>query len=165
MKCSIVVAASENMAIGKGNDLIWKLPRDLRFFMQLTMGSPMLMGRKTFESIDKPLKGRKHIVISRSYTYEHEQVVVLPSIERGIQWAREEGFEQLFITGGGTIYQHCLQQGLIDKIYLTTVHENFEADTFLQGFDATQWKLKSSVHYAADEKNAHSMTFQQFVAP
>lgn len=163
MKCSIVVAAAENMAIGKGNDLIWSLPRDLRFFMQLTMGAPMLMGRKTFESLGKPLKGRKHIVISRSYTYNHEQVIVLPSIEAGIQWAAQNGDEQLFITGGGTIYEYCLIKNLVDKVFLTTVHAHFDADTFLTGFDKEKWNLLTSTHYEPDDKNSLAMTFQQFV--
>lgn len=163
MKCSIVVAASENMVIGKNNDLIWSLPRDLRFFMQLTMGSPMLMGRKTFESLGKPLKGRKHIIISRSFSYDHEQVVITPSIEQGIDWARKNNEKELFITGGGTIYEYCLRQGLIDKVYLTTVHHKFEGDTYLEGFDKAEWHLIASAHYKADDKNAQSMTFQQFV--
>jgi len=163
MKCSIVVATSENMVIGKDNDLIWNLPRDLRFFMQLTMGSPMLMGRKTFESLGKPLKGRKHIIISRNFSYDHEQVVIFPSIEKGIEWARNNHENELFITGGGTIYEYCLRHGIIDKVYLTTVHATFEGDTYLEGFIRNEWQLLSATHYEADERNAESMTFQQFI--
>jgi len=164
MKCSIVVAASKNWVIGRNNDLIWQLPRDLRFFMQLTMGMPILMGRKTFESLGcKPLKGRHHIIISRSFEFSHEQVSVFSKIEQGIEWARNGGYKELFITGGGTIYEYCLNNDLIDKVFLTTVQEDFEGDTFFKGFNKNDWRLISSAHYAQDEKNAHAMTFQQFV--
>lgn len=162
MKRSIIVAVAENGVIGKDNDLIWHLPRDLRFFQRTTKGHDMLMGRKTLQALGKPLKGRHHIVISRGFEYEHEQVSVVSSVEDGIALSEQRGENELFISGGGSIYQYCLDKELVDKLYITRVHHEFEGDTVFPEIDMQKWRLLTSVFYDADEKNQYGMTFEQY---
>lgn len=163
MKKSIIVAVSENGVIGKDNDLIWQLPRDLRFFMKMTTGHCMLMGSNTYLALGKPLKNRTHIVISRSKSFEHEQIRMAKSVEEGIEIAESLGEEELFISGGGAIYEYCLTNGLVDKAYITTIHSSFEGDTFFKGFNRENWYSITQSHFEPDEKNAHAMTFEQYV--
>jgi dihydrofolate reductase len=163
MKKSIIVAVSENGVIGKDNDLIWQLPRDLRFFMKMTTGHCMLMGSNTYLALGKPLKNRTHIVISRTKTFEHEQIKMAQTVEEGIKIAQDLGEEELFISGGGAIYEYCLNNNLVDKAYITTVHSTFEGDTFFNGFNKAKWKSITQARFEPDEMNAFAMTFEQFV--
>ena len=160
---TIIVAAAENNVIGKDNDLIWHLPKDLKFFMQTTTGHAMLMGRKTMQALGKPLKNRHHIVISRNFTYEHEQVTICSTIEDGIKLAEQMGEEELFIAGGGAIYANCLENNLVDKVYLTRIHHEFEGDTFFPELDSGKWKLANEEFVSADEKNVHDMSFLTYL--
>lgn len=159
---SIIVAVSDNQVIGKDNDLIWHLPKDLAFFKRTTSQHHMLLGRRTFEAIGGPLKNRFHLVISRNFEYEHPEVAVFNDIEKAIEFASNKGESELFIAGGGKIYEYCLENDLVDQIYLTRVHATFEGDTFFPELSEDQWELVSSEKEKSDERNAWDMSFQLF---
>ena len=160
MKISLVVAASENNAIGKNNHLLWHLPNDLNFFKNITWGLPVVMGRKTFESIDsKPLKGRMNLVITRQKGFTAEGVIVVHDLEDAAYAATENNYMELMVLGGGEIYKEAIQ--VADKIYITRVHHVFEdADTFFPVIQEKHWQLTSNKDYPADEKHAYPYSFQ-----
>ena len=162
MKTSIIVAVAENNAIGKNNDLLWHLPADMKHFKQLTTGHHILTGRKNYESIPekfRPLPNRTNIVITRNTSLILKDCFVFGSIKEGIELARNNGEEELFIIGGGEIYKQSLEQNLVDKIYLTRVHASFDADTFFPELAETQWKKESEIFISKDEKNPFDCTF------
>jgi dihydrofolate reductase len=154
---TIIVAAGENNAIGKDNDLIWHLSDDLKRFKSLTNGHHIIMGRKTFESFPKPLPNRIHIVITRQNNYKvPEGVIVVNSLDDAIDAARND--KQPFIIGGGEIYKQSM--ALADKIELTRVHSSFEsADTFFPEIDSSKWHEVKRTSHDADEKHAHAFSF------
>ena len=157
---SIVVAVSENQVIGKDNKLLWRLSNDMKFFKNLTMGGVLIMGRKTFESIGKPLPGRTNIVITRQKDWKAEQVIVSENIEDGIKRGNEIS-EHIFIIGGGEIYRQTLN--VADRIYLTRVHISLEGDTFFQDVDEGKWHLQDKQDHAADEKNEYAHSIEVWV--
>lgn len=154
---TIIVAAGENNAIGKDNDLIWHLSDDLKRFKILTNGHHIIMGRKTFESFPKPLPNRTHIVITRQNGYQvPEGVIVVNNMEDALDAARHD--KQPFIIGGGEIYKQSM--AFADKIELTRVHSNFEnADTYFPEIEASKWKEVNRVNHDADDKHAHAFSF------
>lgn len=154
---TIIVAAGENNAIGKDNDLIWHLSDDLKRFKSLTNGHHIIMGRKTFESFPKPLPNRTHIVITRQSNYKApEGVIIVNSLEDAIDAAKYD--QQPFIIGGGEIYKQSM--AFADKIELTRVHSNFEnADTYFPEIDASQWNEVDRISHDADVKHAHAFSF------
>lgn len=154
---SLVVAASTNHVIGKNNQLLWHLPNDLKFFKNTTWGSVVIMGRKTFESVNKPLPGRLNIVITRQSDWQYEGVIVVDSLQAAILKAQEENFKEIFIVGGGEIYKESMSHA--DRIYMTRVHTSIEGDTFFPEIDEAAWQLQSAEHFDADEKNnlAHTI--------
>lgn len=154
---TIIVAAGENNAIGKDNDLIWHLSDDLKRFKSLTNGHHIIMGRKTFESFPKPLPNRTHIVITRQNEYSvPDGVIVVNSLDDAIDAARKD--KQPFIIGGGEIYKQSM--ALADKIELTRVHHSFEdADTFFPEIDDSIWKEVNHLTHDADEKHDYAFTF------
>lgn len=158
MTISLVVAASENNAIGKNNQLIWHLPNDLKFFKNTTWGFPVIMGRKSFESVNKPLPGRTNIVITTNPDWKAETVIVVNNLKDAIQKAAETNSKQIFIIGGGEIYKQSMD--IADSIYITRVHANLEGDTFFPVIDTSKWKLTSHQDFEADEKHAYSYSFQ-----
>lgn len=133
---SIIVAADINNTIGGNNDLLWRIPEDLKRFKALTMGKLCIMGRKTFESIGKPLPGRRFVIITRDRNYKVEGCEVVSSLEAALALAARE--EETMIIGGGEIYRQAL--ALTDKIYLTRVLEQFEGDTFFPELAEHQWR-------------------------
>lgn len=133
MIISIIVAKARNNAIGKDNKLLWHIPEDLKRFKALTMSHPIIMGRKTFESIGRPLPGRHNIVISRDF--KHDGVEVAPSLDDAILMCRDE--EEIFITGGGQVYRQAME--LADKLYITDVDLEPDADTFFPEIDGSRW--------------------------
>jgi len=164
MKVSLIVAVSENGVIGKDNDLIWHLPKDMKFFKDTTLGHHVIMGRKNFESIPhkySPLPNRINVVITRKDDYIAEDCVVVNSIEAAIQIAKKNGDTEPFIIGGGQIYKIALEGNLIDKIYLTKIHHSFEGDTFFPELN-TDWKEMERIDHKADEKHAHDYSFLTF---
>lgn len=153
---TIIVAAAENDAIGKDNKLIWHLSDDLKHFKSLTNGHHIIMGRKTFESFPKPLPNRTHIVITRQSDYKApEGVLIVNSLEDAIRAAKND--PQPYIIGGGEIYRQGLL--LADKIELTRVHEDFEADAFFPEIDTSIWKEIANIFHTKDENHKHEFSF------
>jgi dihydrofolate reductase len=154
---ALVVAAARNGAIGKENKLLWHLPNDLRFFKNLTWGSVVIMGRKTFESVNKPLPGRLNIVITRNQSWKHEGVRVCGSLDEALHVAHQAGYKTIFIIGGADIYSQSMP--LADQIYLTRVHADLEGDVFFPDPDPLIWERVQTDHHSADEKNtwAHNI--------
>jgi len=155
---AIVVAAAENNVIGKDNQLIWHLPADLKHFKQITMGHPILMGRKTYESIGKPLPGRTTIIITRQPDYEAAGCIVVNAVQEAVEEARKLD-DQAYIIGGAEIYRQALN--VTDTIYLTRIHHKFEGDTFFPEINDDEWKVVSEEHHEPDEKNKYSYSFIQ----
>lgn len=155
MKISLVAAVSKNNVIGNKGKLPWHLPADMHHFRELTMGKPVIMGRKTFESIGKPLEGRESIVMTSDPNYQAEGRVVVHSIEEALKAA--EGNEEVVIIGGGKIYEEFLPQA--DRIYLTEIHQDFEGDTYFPEFDQNEWQETSRQDFEADEKNQFAYSF------
>lgn len=161
MLLSIIVAVSENGVIGLDNQLIWRLPDDLKRFKQLTLGHPMIMGRKTFESIGKPLPGRQSIIITRDKNFSFEGTIVVNTLEDAIEAAKQTGTDEAFVVGGGEIYNQV--QPLCDKLYITEVHTDIEGDTFFKIENPELWKESERIHHKSDEKHAISFDFVDFV--
>ena len=161
MTISLIVAASENNAIGKNNQLLWHLPNDLRYFKNTTWGMPVIMGRKTFESVNKPLPGRINIVITRQPNWKANQVITAASLDEALQQAAATHCKEVFVIGGGEIYQQALT--LAQFVYLTRVHAVVEADTFFPVLNSNDWELVSSDDFPADEKHAYACSFQKWM--
>lgn len=154
MTTSIVVAISENHVIGKDNKLLWYLPNDLKHFKNITTGHTVIMGRKTYDSVGKPLPKRRNIIITRqNITIEGCEVV--SSIEAALALCANE--EEVFIVGGAEIYKQSLH--LTDRIYLTIVHKEFEGDSFFPEIAKNEWKEIYREDYQPDEKNSLSYSF------
>jgi len=154
---SLLIAADEGNVIGKDNGLPWHLPNDLRYFRNLTWGMPILMGRKTFESIGKPLAGRKSIVITRNKDWQQEGVEVVHSLEEAIQKAASLDVKEIFVIGGAEIFKSSLPQA--GRIYLTRIHHRFEGDAYFPALDGN-WKLVKERKCGPDDKNPWPHTFQ-----
>jgi dihydrofolate reductase len=158
MIISLIVVADEHNGIGKNNQLLCHLPADLKYFKQTTTGHHIVMGRKTYDSVGKPLPNRVNIVITRNSLLSLPGCVVVADLQQAISYAAENGETELFITGGGTIYAQAM--GIANRIYLTRIHHNFEADTFFPAIEPTMWKELSSEFNEQDEKNTYDYTFQ-----
>lgn len=146
MTVSLIVAVSRNGVIGNEGKLPWRLPADLKRFKQLTMGHPILMGRKTFESIGKPLPGRTNIVITRQKDFQACGATVAHSLEEALQMCENEA--EVFVIGGAEIYKQALP--LADHIYLTRIGQDFQGDTYLFNIDPTVWKETSRDDFLTD---------------
>lgn len=157
MTISIMVARSDNNVIGKDNDLVWHMPADLKYFKETTSGHYVVMGRKTYESVDKPLPGRLNIIVTRQSDYYREACIVVHSLEEALALGRENGQQELFILGGAEIYRLGLE--VADRIYLTEIHGEFEGDTFFPEIDQAIWKEVKRDDHEADEKNPHPYSF------
>lgn len=155
---TLIAAAAENNALGKNNDLVWHLPDDFKRFKKLTTGHHIIMGRKTFESFPQPLPNRIHVVITRQENYSANGAIVVHSIEEALKIPKND--PQPFIIGGGEIFK--LSMDLADKIELTRVHANFEADAFFPEINLDNWKLISSVFHDKDEKHKYSFTYETY---
>src|SRR5262245_3536913 len=148
----------DQRGIGKAGKLPWRLSSDLKRFRELTMGHHLIVGRKTFESIGKPLEGRQMIVVTRDDTFKPSGCIVSHSIEAAFNVARERGENEVFVIGGAELYTQTL--GFADRIYLTEVHATVDADTFFPEFPLDSWVEKQSIHHGPDEKNQHAFTFK-----
>jgi dihydrofolate reductase len=152
---NIIVAIGENRAIGKNNQLLWHMPADLKFFKQTTSGNTVIMGRKTFDSVGRPLPNRRNIVITRNTDLKIEGVEVVNSLDEALKITKTEE-NDVFIVGGAEIYKQAIAK--TNKIFLTTVHHNFEADTFFPEINQTEWETISEENFNADEKNKYNYT-------
>jgi dihydrofolate reductase len=154
---SIIVAMDEERGIGKQNRLPWRLSSDLKRFRQLTSGHHIIMGRKTFESVGK-LPARETIIITRNRNYRAEGCLIAHSLEDAIRLASERGESEVFICGGAQIYAQALP--LADRLYMTIVHAQVDADTFFPECDLSQWVEEEVSQHPADEKNQYPFTFK-----
>ena len=155
---SLIVAASTNNAIGKNGQLLWHLPNDLKYFKNTTWGMPVIMGRKTFESVNKPLPGRFNIVITKQEAWSAENVETAKDLSEALEKAGKTNCNEIFIIGGGEIYSQSI--GMADKLYMTRVHIELDADTFFPAIDESIWELKHNLDFEADEKHAFAYSFQ-----
>lgn len=158
---SLIVAASENNAIGKDNQLLWNLPIDLKFFKNTTWGMPVVMGRKSFESMGKALNGRPNFVITKNKDWKAEGASVSSTIEDALKDAESANCREIFITGGGEIYKQSME--LADKIYMTRIHTQAEGDTHFPEIDESKWQMEHVTEIKADEKNKFDMSFQTWI--
>jgi dihydrofolate reductase len=160
---TLIAAAAENNALGKNNEMIWHLPDDFKRFKKLTSGHTIILGRKTYESLNGPLPNRKHIIITRQEDYVNQVdsscCIVVDSIEAAIAKTNTE--DENFVIGGGEIYKLALP--LADKIELTRVHVTFEAEAFFPEFSMDNWNLVNEEYHPKDEKHKVDFTYQTFL--
>ena len=155
MLVSIIAAMDRNRLIGNKNQLPWHLPADLAHFKRVTMGKPIIMGRKTYESIGRPLPGRTNIVLTRSSDFSAEGVLTANTLEQALNHVSAE--DEVMIIGGSTIYELTLPEA--DRLYLTYVEDSFEGDAWFPDFDLEQWSIVASEEHSADEKNSSAYRF------
>ncbi|NPA08316.1 MAG: dihydrofolate reductase [Chlorobi bacterium] len=156
---TIVVAMGEKNEIGFENQLLWHLPKDLKHFKEITSGHPVIMGRKTYESIGKPLPNRTNIVVSRKTDWFEEGILIVGSIKEAVKFAKKID-EEIFIIGGGKIYEQTMD--IVDKLEVTLVKADLEADTFFPKIDPKIWKKTDEICHEKDEKNQYDFCFQMF---
>lgn len=157
---SAIVAAAENNAIGKDNQLLWHLPNDLRFFKRTTTGHTVIMGRKTYESVGKPLPNRRNIIVTRQAGYTADGAEVVHSLAAALESCAGE--EEVFVVGGAEIYQQALP--IVNRIYLTRVHAALPGDSFFPQLDRQSWRRVSADRHPADDRHAYSYTFEIYEA-
>ncbi len=161
MQKNIIVAIADNNAIGKDNELLWHISEDLRFFRRTTLGWPVIMGRKTFESIGRALPGRVNVVISRGFT-TGEDVEVVGSLEEAFATAESTNLEKCFVMGGGQIYAQALE--LADRLVVTHVHTVIEdADTFFPPIDPQVWTVSDRSELFTDEETGYTFEFVEYL--
>ena len=158
MKISMIAAMAHDRVIGKDNQMPWHLPADLAHFKRVTLGKPVLMGRKTFESIGRPLPGRRNLVISRNPGYQAEGIEVVGSVEAALALLASSAVEELMVIGGGHLYAEMLPSA--DRLYLTQIDLAVEGDTRFPAFDDGQWQRVDCESHPADEKNPHPYSFE-----
>lgn len=158
---ALVVAMANNRAIGKDNQLLWHLPEDLQYFKRITMGKPMIMGRKTFESIGRPLPGRLNIVVTRQTDWQHAGTVVAHSIEEAQRIAQGQAeidqANEIMLIGGAELYASAIK--FSDRIYLTRVDTEIQGDAFFPEIDEKVWKETHREEHKASEKNPYNYAF------
>lgn len=155
---SIIVAMSENHVIGKDGSLPWHLPGDLAHFKKTTMGRPIIMGRKTFDSLGRPLPGRVNIIVTRNPSYHVDGAVVANSVNSALDQARAAAGDdgEIFILGGAEIYRQVMPS--VDRMIITHVHAHCDGDTFFPEFDPAQWRITEQVHHDKDQHNTYAYT-------
>lgn len=156
---SVIVAVAQNGVIGGGNTLLWHISEDLRRFKSITMGHPVIMGRRTFESVGRPLPGRTNVVVSRREDYTPEGVTVVRSLEEAFALFPQE--EEIFVTGGGQIYAQAMP--LADKLYLTTVEEDYDGDTRFPDWNRDEWRQVSCERHDCGKNYPYPFEFTDWV--
>jgi len=162
MITSLIVAVAENNVIGKDNDLIWRLPKDMKFFKETTLNHHIITGRKNYVSIPqkfRPLPNRINIVLTRQTDFKEEGCVIKHSLEAAIAHAKDNNETELFIIGGGQIYKEALEKGLIDRMYITHVQHQFDGDTFFPAINNEVWETVSEIENPTDEKHQYPFSF------
>ncbi|MGE7759810.1 dihydrofolate reductase [Peribacillus sp. NPDC097895] len=153
---SLIVAMDQNRVIGKNNQLPWHLPADLQYFKKVTMGHPIVMGRKTFESIGRVLPGRENVIVTRNQDFKAEGCVVLHDILQ-IKTYADDSDKEVFVIGGAEIFKEIMP--VTDRLYITEIHETFEGDTFFPLINEKEWDKISSIQGIMDEKNRYAHDF------
>ncbi|MGJ1323818.1 dihydrofolate reductase [Sphingobacterium faecium] len=159
LKITLIVAATENNVIGKGNKMPWYLPNDLKYFKKNTLEHSVVMGRKTFESLGKPLPDRRNIILTRDMTAKSDEVDIANSFQEVLNYCRDE--REIFIIGGGEIFKQTLP--FADKVLLTRLHTTIEGDAYFPDLPAQEWELESEEKHVKDEKHAFDYSFQVYV--
>ena len=159
IRISLIAALTDEGVIGKDNKLLWHLPADFAYFKKMTLGKPIIMGRKTFESIGKALPGRRNLVISQNPNFTALDCEVYSSLDAAV--AAINDAEEIMIIGGSQIYQQALP--IANKLYLTYVHHNFTGDTYFPEFNKNEWQLIEKLDFAADEKNEYAYSFATLI--
>ena len=161
MRLSLIAAVADNGTIGRDGGLPWRLSNDLRYFRATTMGKPVIMGRKTYESIGKPLPGRPNVVVTRNADFAPEGVTVAPDLDAAVAAAEalasEAGADEILVIGGGALYDATLPRA--DRLYLTEVHAEIEGDVHFPELDRNEWREISRVAHPAGEKDEHPHSF------
>ncbi|MEO0399724.1 MAG: dihydrofolate reductase [Pseudomonadota bacterium] len=161
LRIALVVAAAENNVIGRNGDLPWRMSGDLKWFKQVTMGKPIIMGRKTFESIGKPLPGRTNIVVTRRTDFDVDGAEVFASLDAAIDRARDvaigDGVDEICVIGGAEIYRETL--AIADRLYLTRIAATPEGDAYFPSLDAAEWRVERVGGLSPDEKNNFAADF------
>lgn len=161
---SVIFAAAENGVIGRDNALPWHLPEDLRYFKAVTLGKPVVMGRKTYQSIGRPLPGRANIVISRDPQFHAEGLIVVDCLEAALARARDlaggDGVSEVMVIGGAQIYAAVLPEA--DRLYVTEVHAAVDGDAYIPAIDWQQWQEIERVRHPASGDNPYDYSFVQY---
>jgi len=160
MKISLIAAASENNVIGKNNDLPWKLPDDMKFFVETTKGHHILSGRKNLESFGKLLPNRVNMILTRNKDYQFKGALVFHELQDAIEYAEKKGESEFMIIGGGEIYKQALPYATC--IYLTRVHAEIQGDTYFPKLDKNEWELVSEKYHPKDERHEYGFSFRRF---
>jgi dihydrofolate reductase len=158
MIISFVVAAANNNVIGKDNQLVWNLPNDMKFFKNITWGMPVVMGRKSFDSLGKALPGRKNIVLTRQEGWKAPNTVTVKTFDEAIALVKEMDVKEMMVIGGGEIFKMVFP--MANRIYITRVDAEPEGDTWFPVIDPKEWKLVSKKDHEADEKHKYNYSFQ-----
>lgn len=153
---NVIVAKASNNVIGAKNDLIWHLPNDLKHFKNLTSGHPIIMGRKTFESLGRPLPNRTNIVVTRDKDWQAENIEKEFSLEKAIESAKKIN-DDIYIIGGGNIYKQAME--FADVLYITEVHHEFEGDTYFPEIDEEIWEEVARENFMKDEKHPYAYSY------
>lgn len=161
MIISLIAALDRQRGIGKDNQLPWRLPADLKRFRELTTGHHLIVGRKTYESIGKPLPNRTLIIVTRQPGFQAEGCLIVNSVETALALAEARGESEVFVIGGAEIYAQTLS--LADRLYLTFVDAKVTADAFFPAYEAAYWVEQETIPHAADEKNPFALTFKTLV--
>ena len=160
MIISLIAAVADNRVIGKDNKLVWDLPRDMKYFMDTTSNHFILTGRKNYESIPpkfRPLKNRTNVIITRQNDYEAEGTIIVHSLEEALELARNEGEEEVFVIGGGEIFEQSID--LADRLYITEVKSEFNGDTVFPEYNPADWKEISRVENLPDDNHKYAFDF------
>lgn len=158
MTISFVVAAANNNVIGKDNQLVWNLPNDMKFFKNVTWGMPVVMGRKTYEALGKPLPGRKNIILTRQADWKAAGTVAVKSFDDAVLLVKEMDVKEMMVIGGGEIFKMLMPKA--SRIYMTRVDAAPEGDAFFPEIDPKEWKLVSRKDHQVDIKHAYNYSFQ-----
>lgn len=158
MIVSLVAAMSENRVIGRDGELPWHLPKDLQHFKKLTVDHTVIMGRKTFHEVKRPLDNRRNVVITRNADFKPRGVTVVPTLQEALALGATE--REVFVIGGGEIFRLALPRA--DRLYLTVVHATVEGDTYFPAFDSAAWALDEEERHEADAKHVYAFTFRRY---
>ena len=158
-RLSLIVAMDKNRLIGADNDLPWRMPADLAFFKRTTMGKPIVMGRKTWESIGRPLPGRRNVVVTRDTGYSAEGCEIVNSIDAALELCAGE--PEVMLIGGASLYRQSIARA--DCLYITRIHHAFSGDTWFPDYDETEWRVEIREDYDADHSTPYAYSFIKFV--
>lgn len=160
MIISMIAAVSENLVIGKDNDLVWRLPDDMRYFMETTKHHFVIMGRKNYESIPhkyRPLPNRVNIIVTRQDNYQATNCVITNSLEEAFEYAKAKNQEEIFVIGGGQIYKQAM--AITDRLYITEIKSKFEGDAFFPEVDKSIWHETSRIEHGIDDRHKYEFDF------